>query len=158
MALRCLARECHNHCGLPLTTLSRPQVRRTKCLILTTGATRKAQPSPERDPARQALPLYHSRRRQPLTWQFRLAVPPAPRTPRLLEPRPVSRQLCRGVSSLYCAYIRQSRNRCSGKVTPFRRERRAAFDGGLNNVSEYQQGQRAITSAAAVARRIRGRL
>jgi hypothetical protein len=27
--------------------------------------------------------------------------------PRLLEPRPVSRQLCKGVSSLYCGYIQK---------------------------------------------------
>src|SRR5215471_4121218 len=28
--------------------------------------------------------------------------------PRLLEPRPMSRQLCRGVSSLYCGYMSKS--------------------------------------------------
>jgi hypothetical protein len=126
MALRCLARECHNHCGLPLTTLSRPQVRRTKCLILTTGATRKAQPSPERDPARQALPLYHSRRRQPLTWQFRLAVPPAPRTPEAPRtPASVTSTLQR-VSSLYCGYSQKTGNLSSGKITPLQSEARRA--------------------------------
>jgi len=35
---------------------------------------------------------------------------------RPLEPRAVSRQLCGGVSSLYCGYTSMSQNRLSGKV------------------------------------------
>jgi hypothetical protein len=38
------------------------------------------------------------------------STPPAPRTPRLLEPRAASRQLCKGVSSLYCGYIKKPDN------------------------------------------------
>jgi hypothetical protein len=38
--------------------------------------------------------------------------------PRLLEPRAVSRQLCRGVSSLYCCYIFLSDKSRSGKFAP----------------------------------------
>src|SRR6516225_708678 len=36
--------------------------------------------------------------------------------PRLLEPQPVSRQLCRGVSSLYCCYMRRSQKLAYGKA------------------------------------------
>jgi hypothetical protein len=38
--------------------------------------------------------------------------------------RAVSRQLCRGVSSLYCGYRRQARNDVYGKFTPLQRVER----------------------------------
>src|ERR1700730_18061765 len=44
------------------------------------------------------------------------------------KPAGVSPLLCRGVSSLYCSYIRKSDNRRSGKFTPLQSETVAAFN------------------------------